>query len=100
METHIGFIDRSELTPDNKDTEICIQCREKGLNLCEMDEICQLRLASALDSEKFSILSKTIDLACEKGLIEVRRVKVKGKNRPSRFIKITEQGEMFFGTEK
>jgi hypothetical protein len=100
METEIGFIDRQELTPKGKDTEICIECRAKGLNLCEIDEICQLRLASTLGSGKYEIISKTIDLASEKGLIEVRTVKVKGKNRPSRFIKITDQGDMFFGTEK
>lgn len=100
METHIGFIDRSELTPGNKDTEICIECRAKGLNLCEIDEICQLRLASALGDKEYTILTKSIDFASQKGLIEVRTVKVKGKNRPSKFIKITEQGEMFFGTEK
>lgn len=100
METEIGFIDRSELTPGGKDTEICIECRAKSLNLCEIDEICQLRLASALGGRKASVLLSSIDFASEKGLIEVRTVKVKAKNRPSRFIKITEQGEMFFGTEK
>ncbi len=100
METEIGFIDRSELTPGSKDTEICIECRAKGLNLCEIDEICQLRLASALGDKEYTILAKSIDFANQKGLIEVRAVKVKGKNRPSRFIKITEQGDMFFGAEK
>ncbi len=100
METEIGFIDSRELTPGGKDTEICIECRAKGLNLCEIDEICQLRLASALGDKKASILLSSIDFASEKGLIEVRTLKVKGKNRPSRFIKITEQGERFFGTGK
>lgn len=99
METHIGYIDRSELSPESKDTDVCIECRAKGLNLCDIDEICQVRLASALGSDKYSIVAKSIDHANEKGLIEVRTVKVKGKNRPSRFIKITEQGAMFFGTK-
>ncbi len=99
METHIGYIDRSELSPESKDTEVCMECREKGLNLCDIDEICQLRLASALGSKKYSIIEKSIDHASEKGLIEVRIVKVKG-NRPKRFIKITDQGTMFFGTMK
>jgi hypothetical protein len=100
METEIGFIDRSELSPESKDTELCIECRAKGLNLCDIDEICQLRLATALGDKNISIIAKSIDFASEKGLVEVRTVRVKGKNRPSRFIKITEQGKMFFGTMK
>ncbi len=99
METHIGYIDRSELSIESKDTEVCMECREKGLNLCDIDEICQMRLASALGNKKYPIIEKSIDYANEKGLIEVRKVKVEG-NRPNRFIKITEQGKMFFGIIK
>lgn len=99
METHISYIDRSELSLESKDTEVCMECRLKGLNLCDVDEICQLRLASALGKKKYTIIEKSIDYANEKGLIEVRTVKVNG-NRPNRFIKITEQGKMFFGIMK
>ncbi len=99
MDIEIGYIDRSELSIESKDTEVCMECREKGLNLCDIDEICQMRLASALGSKKYPIIEKSIDYANEKGLIEVRKVKVEG-NRPNRFIKITEQGKMFFGIIK
>ena len=99
MDIEIGYIDRSELSIESKDTEVCMECRAKGLNLCDIDEICQMRLASALGSKKYPIIEKSIDYANEKGLIEVRKVKVEG-NRPNRFIKITEQGKMFFGIIK
>lgn len=99
METHIGYIDRSELSLDGKDSDVCLECRLKGLNLCDIDEICQMRLASTLGEKKYSLIEKSIDYANEKGLIEMRAVEVKG-NRPKRFIKITEQGKMFFGIMK
>lgn len=99
MEANIGDIDRTELSPESKDTALCIECRKKGLNLCDIDEICQLRLASALGDKKYSVISNSIDYAGKKGLIDIRTVKVKG-NRPKQFIKITEQGKMFFGIVK
>ncbi len=99
METEIGYIDRSELSPDSKDTEVCMECRLKGLNLCDIDEICQMRLASALGSGKRSMVDGSLEYASEKGLIEVRTLEAEG-NRPKRFIKITEQGKLFFGIIK
>ncbi len=99
METEIGYIDRSELSPDSKDTEVCMECRLKGLNLCDIDEICQMRLASALGSGKRSMVDRSLEYASEKGLIEVRTMEAEG-NRPKRFIKITEQGKLFFGIIK
>jgi DNA-binding MarR family transcriptional regulator len=97
MKTSIGYIDRRELIPQ-KDEDICAQCRAKGLNLCDIDEICQIRLAASLGKMKTDI-DASIDFAKKKGLIEVREVKVKG-NRPKRFIKITEEGKMFFALMK
>ncbi|MBI5253315.1 MAG: hypothetical protein HY930_02810 [Euryarchaeota archaeon] len=95
MNGSIGFIKRSEIAPEGKDSDVCAECRAAGLNICDADEICQLRLANALGKSHTEIAT-SIDYARKKGLIDVRYVKFKGS--PKRFIRITEQGRMFFGS--
>lgn len=95
MKSSIGFIKRSEITPESKDSDVCAACRAAGLNTCEADEICQIRLAHALGKPRTEIVT-SIDHARKKGLVDVRYVKLRG--RPERFIRITEQGKMFFGS--
>jgi DNA-binding MarR family transcriptional regulator len=98
MKTSISYVDKSEIFPEAKDADVCAQCRSKGLNLCDIDEICQIRLAAALGEDRPSI-DASVDYAKKKGLIEVREIKGKG-DRPRRFIKITDQGKMFFALMK
>jgi|Deesub1362A_J573_1020465.scaffolds.fasta_scaffold00151_68 hypothetical protein len=94
MKTSIGYIDRRDLTPE--ETDICADCRSKGLNICEIDEICQARLAAALGNMRD--IDSSIDFARKKGLIKVREIDVGGEKR--RFIKITEEGEVLFALMK
>jgi hypothetical protein len=96
MKGSIGFIKRSEIASEGKDSDVCAECRAAGLNICEVDEICQMRLANALGKPHTEIAT-SIDHARKKGLIDVRYVKL--KDRPKRFIRITEQGKMFFGSQ-
>jgi predicted transcriptional regulator len=98
MKTKISYLDRAELIPTRKDVDLCGECRSKGLNLCDVDEICQIRLANAL-GKRHSEVSVFVDYAKKKGLIDVRYIKAKGA-RPKKFIKITDKGEMFFGLMK
>ncbi len=93
-----GFIKKSELSPGEMESDVCAKCRSKGLNLCDIDEICQIRLANALGKDLKEI-DESIDYATKKGLINVRQTGSRGK-RPKTFIKITSQGKMFFGTMK
>lgn len=51
MGDEFWFVKRSEILPGGKDSDLCAQCRAKGLNLCTLDEVCQLRLAQALGKE-------------------------------------------------
>ena len=98
MTAGYGFIKKSELSPGEMESDVYAECRSKGLNLCDIDEICQIRLANALGKDLKEI-DASIDYAIKKGLINVRQIKSRGK-RPSTFIKITYQGRMFFGTMK
>lgn len=91
----IGFVGRSELLPESKDEDVCGECRAKGLNLCDRDEVCTLKLAHMLGKEPEEIIA-AIDYANRKGLVEVRSIGSK-KRRPSQFVRITEVGSMFFG---
>lgn len=93
----IWFIKRSEAAPEGKDSDICAECRAAGLNVCDADEICNLRLANALGKPHTEIAT-SIEHARKKGLVDVRYIKLRG--RPNRFIRITEQGKMFFGSRR
>ncbi len=95
MKTEIGFIDKSELFPGKG--EMCGECRDKGLNICDLDEICQERLAEAIGKEQVAVVA-SIDHAMEKGLLEVRLARVKGKSM--RFVKLSGDGRLFFGVPK
>ncbi len=92
MKTSIGFIKKSDLKPEKSD--ICGECREKGLNLCDMDEICQARLAEALGREQTEV-ETSIDYAAKKGLLKVRFTKVRGRHM--HFVKLSDDGRLFFG---
>lgn len=91
----IWFIKKSEAAPEGKDFDVCAECRAEGRNMCGADEICQLRLASALGKPHTEIAT-SIDCARKKGLVDVRYIRFKGE--PKRFVRITEQGKMFFGS--
>ncbi len=93
MRTRIGFLKKSDLEP--KKGDICGVCRERGLNVCELDEICQLRLAEALGKDHMEIIT-SIDYAAKKGLLEVRLARVKGT--PIKFVKLSEGGKLFFAS--
>jgi len=95
MKTEISYVKKSELRPDLKNDDICRQCIDAGLNTCHVDEVCQLRLAEALEggNERMRI---SLDMASRKGLVRVRKLKT-GEDRPNRFVKITERGKAFFG---
>jgi hypothetical protein len=94
MKTHIGFIKKSDLAPEGRD--ICGECRDNGLNMCELDEICQVRLAEALGKDQMEIIT-SIDYAAKKGLLDVRLAKVKGA--PIKFVKLSEGGRLFFASK-
>ncbi|MFQ5815082.1 MAG: hypothetical protein ACE5G7_01130 [Candidatus Hydrothermarchaeaceae archaeon] len=94
MKTRIGFIKKSDVTP--KKGDICGECRDNGLNVCELDEICQVRLAEALGRDQMEVVT-SIDYAAKKGLLEVRLAKVKGT--PLKFVKLSEGGRLFFASK-
>ncbi|MFQ6105884.1 MAG: hypothetical protein ACE5NL_02310 [Candidatus Hydrothermarchaeaceae archaeon] len=94
MKTRIGFIEMSELVPAGKERDICMECREKGLNLCDVDEICHVRLAEALGKDWDEILP-SVKYAEKKGVINTRDVISKGE--PKKLIRMSEDGKMFFG---
>lgn len=93
METSVSFLNLSELLPDLKSDDTCGKCIADGLNLCSHDEICQIRLASALGRGRKKI-DVSVDEAKTMGFIKVREIH-KG-SAPRKFIKLTPQGEMFF----
>ncbi len=92
METEIGFIPASRIKPEPHD--LCGECRARGFNLCERDEVCQIRLAEALGLSRDDI-ELVLREAERKGVVKVRSVSV-SRNRPRKFIKITEMGEILF----
>ncbi len=94
MKTHIGFIHKSDLEP--RQADICGDCRDNGLNLCELDEICQVRLAEALGKDQSEIVD-SIDHAVKQGLLDIRPATVKGN--PMKFVKIGDGGRLFFASK-
>jgi len=90
MKTSIGFIKKSDLAP--KKGDLCGGCRDNGLNVCELDEICQVRLAEALGRDQMEVV-ESIGHAAKKGLLEVRQAKLKGTS--IQFIKLSESGRLF-----
>ncbi len=92
MKTEIGFIRREEVLPSKGD--VCAECIARGLNACEQDEVCLLRLAQVLGKEIKEIYPSLIE-AQKKGLVIIRSVNV---GKPRKFIKITEEGKLFFGS--
>ena len=95
MGDEFRFIKRSEILPEGKDSDICAQCRARGLNLCDLDEFCQLRLAQALGKGGEEV-SEALELARGEGLVDVRSVRARGK-RPKKFVRITDRGSFLFG---
>lgn len=93
MKARIGYVGKSELAPEVKDEDVCGECRAKGLNLCDKDEICVLRLAKTLGKQPEDIIA-AIDFASQKGLVEVRSMP--SRKRPNKFVRITEVGSLFF----
>ncbi len=91
----IGFIRKSELEPRRRDT--CGKCRERGLDICQLDEICQERLAEALGREPID-LEAGLNGAVEKGLLRVRLAKARG--RRVQFIKLSDEGRFLFGVQR
>ncbi len=91
----IGFIRKSDLEPRRGDT--CGECRERGLDICQLDEICQERLAEALGKEPLD-LGEGLHGAMEKGLLQVRWAKARG--RRMRFVKLSEEGRLLFGVQR
>ncbi|NOZ83024.1 MAG: hypothetical protein GXN98_04340 [Euryarchaeota archaeon] len=97
METEIGFIPASRVKPDRRQ-DICGECRAKGFNLCDRDEVCQIRLAEALGLSREDV-ELTLREAERKGVVKVRTVRV-SRDRPRKFIKITEMGEILFAAHE
>ncbi len=97
MKTEIGFIPASEVRPD-RSQDLCGECRARGFNLCERDEVCQIRLAEALGLSREDIEVTLIE-AERKGVVKIRTVNV-SPNRPRKFIKITEVGEILFAAHE
>lgn len=94
MKTSISFIKKSDLAPRKGD--ICGECRDNGLNICELDEICQVRLAEALRKDQLEVI-ESIDHAAKKGLLDVRNAKLKGT--PIKFVKLSDGGRLFFASK-
>ena len=92
MNTEIGFIKRKEILPFKED--LCGKCIAEGLNLCKQDEVCLIRLAQVLGKEIKDIYPSLIE-AQKKGLVVIRSGNV---GEPRRFIKITEEGKLVFGS--
>jgi hypothetical protein len=95
IDTEAGYLRKSDLRPRKGD--ICGPCRDRGQDICEKDEICQVRLAAALGKEVRDV-SASIDYASRKGLITIREKNTKrGKVR---FVKITDQGRLLSGKKR
>ncbi|NOZ77200.1 MAG: hypothetical protein GXO65_05945 [Euryarchaeota archaeon] len=95
VNTEVGYLRKSDIRP--KKGDICGLCRDRGQDICELDEICHVRLAAALGKSARDI-SASIDYAGRRGLITIREEETeKGKVR---FIKITDQGRVISGKRR
>jgi hypothetical protein len=95
MGTEFGFIKKSDIQSRGKGLDLCGECQAQGLNLCHIDEVCQVRLAQSLGREEKEV-DEAVDYASKKGLLRVRTLRGRGK-RPRKFIRITECGDTVFG---